>query len=234
MPVGPERTGWLVTIRDVTDRERRKLELQRQNERLERFASVVSHDLRNPVHTATGYLSLAEETGEMKHVAPARRSLDRMDDMIGGLLTMTRAGDAADRTERLRLSRVVDDAWETSRTEGATLRSTVDNDVEIEANPNLIRNVFENLFRNATSHNDTPVTVRVGTLPNAEGFYIEDDGNGIPADDRETVFDHGYTTESDGTGFGLPIVREIVEAHGWTIRVEEVDEGGARFEIASE
>ena len=234
LPVGPERTGWLVTIRDVTDRERRKGELQRQNERLERFASVVSHDLRNPVHTATGYLGLAEETGEMEHVAPARRSLDRMDDMIGGLLTMTRAGDAADRTERLRLSRVVDDAWETSRTEGATLRSTVDNDVEIEANPNLIRNVFENLFRNAASHNDTPVTVRVGTLPNAEGFYIEDDGNGIPVDDRETVFDHGYTTESDGTGFGLPIVREMVEAHGWTIRVEEVDEGGARFEIASE
>ena len=233
LPVGPERTGRLVTIRDVTERERRKRELRRQNERLERFASVVSHDLRNPLHTATGYLDLAEETGETEHVETARRSLDRMHDMIDGLLAMTRADDAADRTERLRLARVVADAWETSHTEGATLQSVVDDDVEIEANPDLIRNVLENLFRNAAAHNDPPVTVRVGTLPDGEGFYVEDDGDGIPVDDRETVFEQGYTTTSDGTGFGLPIVREIVEAHGWSIAVAESEDGGARFEIVT-
>ena len=233
LPVGPERTGWLVTIRDVTERERRKRDLRRQNERLERFASVVSHDLRNPLHTATGYLDLAEETGEMEHVATARRSLDRMHDMIDGLLAMTRADDAADRTERLRLARVVTDAWETSRTEGATLRSDVDDAVEIEANPDLIGNVFENLFRNAATHNDPPVTVRVGTLPDGKGFYVEDDGDGIPVDDRETVFEQGYTTGSGGTGFGLSIVREIVEAHGWSIAIEEGEDGGARFEIVT-
>ena len=230
LPLGTQRAGQLVVIRDVTERERRERELRAQNARLDRFASIVSHDLRNPLHTARGYLDLAEETGEMEHLAAVRRSLDRMDSMIDRLLAMTRAEDAAEHTETVELTAVVDDAWETSHTEGATLRTEID-EARIEASPELLRSVFENLFRNAAAHNDPPVTVRVGTLPDGEGFYVADDGDGIPADDRETVFEHGYTTASDGTGFGLPIVREIVEAHGWSIAIEEGEDGGARFEI---
>ena len=74
------------------------------------------------------------------------------------------------------------------------------------------------------------VTVRVGPLSGG-GFYVEDDGPGIPEDERDQVFESGYTTERDGTGFGLNIVREIVEAHGGAISLTESDEGGARFEI---
>jgi len=73
------------------------------------------------------------------------------------------------------------------------------------------------------------VTVTVGTLP--DGFYIEDDGPGIPADEREDVFDAGYSTTEDGTGFGLSIVEEIADAHGWEIRAAEGSNGGVRFEI---
>jgi signal transduction histidine kinase len=62
-------------------------------------------------------------------------------------------------------------------------------------------------------------------------IYVADDGCGIPADAREAIFASGYTTAEEGTGFGLAIVGEIVEAHGWTIDVTESTEGGARFEI---
>jgi signal transduction histidine kinase len=72
--------------------------------------------------------------------------------------------------------------------------------------------------------------VRVGTFDG--GFYVEDDGPGIPKEKRETVLQAGYSSDADGTGFGLAIVKEIVEAHGWEIRVTESEEGGARFEIA--
>ncbi|MES3160178.1 MAG: HAMP domain-containing sensor histidine kinase, partial [Halorubrum sp.] len=133
-------------------------------------------------------MDLAEETDEMEHLAAVRRSLDRMDSMIDRLLAMTRAEDAAEHTETVELTAVVDDAWETSHTEGATLRTEID-EARIEASPELLRSVFENLFRNAAAHNDPPVTVRVGTLPDGEGFYVADDGDGIPADDRETVFE---------------------------------------------
>ena len=76
---------------------------------------------------------------------------------------------------------------------------------------------------------DGPVSVTVGAFDG--GFYVADDGPGIPPARRETVFDPGVTTAADGTGFGLAIVREIAEAHGWTVSVTESESGGARFEI---
>ena len=63
------------------------------------------------------------------------------------------------------------------------------------------------------------------------GFFVEDDGDGIPKDEYDDVFSHGYTTNVDGTGFGLSIVEDVVEAHDWTITITESHEGGARFEI---
>ena len=75
------------------------------------------------------------------------------------------------------------------------------------------------------------VTITVGELPDGDGFYVEDDGVGIPPDAREDVFDPGYSTDEDGTGFGLSIVRQVVEAHEWEIRAVEGSEGGARFEV---
>jgi len=70
----------------------------------------------------------------------------------------------------------------------------------------------------------------VGTLDSG-GFYVEDDGPGIPEKNREEIFDRGVTTEDDGTGFGLAIVDVIVGAHDWSITVTDSETGGARFEI---
>ena len=75
------------------------------------------------------------------------------------------------------------------------------------------------------------MTVSVGVLPDRPGFYVADDGPGIPESDCESVFDPGYTTREEGTGFGLAIVAETVAAHGWKIQVTESETGGARFEI---
>jgi len=73
------------------------------------------------------------------------------------------------------------------------------------------------------------VKIRIGTLDS--GFYLADDGPGIPADEREAVFESGYTTSEDGTGLGLRIVKRIVEAHGWEIESTNSASGGAGFEI---
>jgi signal transduction histidine kinase len=79
-------------------------------------------------------------------------------------------------------------------------------------------------------HAGVSVTVRVGPIEN--GFYIEDDGQGIPETDRERIFDHGYTTREEGIGYGLSIVRSIIDAHGWEITATEAAHGGARFEVS--
>lgn len=108
----------------------------------------------------------------------------------------------------------------------------VESDVgTIEADESRLHGLFENLFRNAVEHAGDDVTVRVGRLTDETGFYVEDDGPGIPADDRDEIFDHGFTTSEEGTGYGLSIVAEIVAGHGWDITVSESDTGGTRFEI---
>ena len=75
------------------------------------------------------------------------------------------------------------------------------------------------------------LTVSIGTLDDGSGFYVADNGPGIPESQRDRVFESGYTTSDSGTGFGLAIVAEVAEAHDWSVRVTEADGGGARFEI---
>ena len=76
---------------------------------------------------------------------------------------------------------------------------------------------------------DGSVRITVGALE--EGFYVADDGTGIPADERERVFDPGHSTIAGGTGLGLAIVDRIIAAHDWDVTLTTADGGGARFEI---
>ncbi|WP_340098893.1 PAS domain S-box protein [Salinibaculum salinum] len=217
----------LSVLRDITDREKRERELERQNERLEEFASVVSHDLRNPLNVAAARLELAQEECNSEHHAAIERAHDRMEGLIDDLLTLARHGKTPADVSSVDLTGLVESCWQTVETNDATLVTDVDR--TIRADENRLRQLFENLVRNAIEHGGEGVTVTVGTLD--DGFYVEDDGPGIPPDDFDDVFDTGYSTSQDGTGFGLSIVKQIVEAHEWEIRVTEGSEGGARFEI---
>jgi signal transduction histidine kinase len=107
----------------------------------------------------------------------------------------------------------------------------VDLSVALEADSDRLRQLLENLLRNAVVHAAPAPEIRVGSLADAEGFFLEDDGPGVPEADRERVFEAGYTDHDDGTGFGLPIVRRIADAHGWSVRLTEGPAGGARFEF---
>ncbi|RLM57241.1 sensor histidine kinase [Halobellus sp. Atlit-31R] len=208
-------------------RVRREQMLAEQNERLETFASVVSHDLRNPLNVVTGSLQLARRDGASPHVDRAARAADQMEDLIEQVLTLAKQGDDIGDRCPVRLGSVVDDAWDTVEIRGATLR-VVDDLGTVEADPDRLCEAFGNLFRNAVDHCGDDVSVRIGSL--ADGFYVEDDGPGIPEETRRSVFDRGFTTDG-GTGLGLAIVRTIVEAHGWSIEIREGSNGGARFEV---
>jgi signal transduction histidine kinase len=75
------------------------------------------------------------------------------------------------------------------------------------------------------------ITVTVGLLADGSGFFVEDDGVGVPDADRESVFEAGETGSGSGSGLGLAIVRRIAQAHGWTVDLTDSDTGGARFEF---
>ena len=212
---------------DITERKEYERTIERQNERLDQFASVVSHDLRNPLNVADGRLSLAMDDHHSDHLVQVDRALDRMSALIDDLLTLARAGDPVTDPEPVDLAALAASCWEHVQTADATLVTDVDRTVR--ADESRLRQLFVNLVRNAVEHGGDDVTVTVGGLD--DGFYVEDDGPGIPGDSRDDVFDAGYTTAADGTGFGLKIVEQVADGHGWEIRVAERPEAGARFEI---
>ncbi|WP_262177425.1 hybrid sensor histidine kinase/response regulator [Haloarcula laminariae] len=205
----------------------REAELTRQNERLEEFASIVSHDLRNPLQVAEGRLELLQEDCETEHVAAIERALARMDALIEDILTLAREGDTVSELEDVNLREVCGACWQHVETAEATL--DIRTDKTIRADRSRLQQLIENLVRNAVEHGGGDITVTVGDLDT--GFYVADDGRGIPANERESVFAAGYSTEDNGTGFGLSIVKEVADAHGWNITLTESEAGGARFEI---
>ena len=208
-------------------RVRREQTLAEQNERLEAFASVISHDLRNPLNVVSGSLELARAETDSEHLDRAARAADRMDDLIDQVLTLAREGEDISETQEVRLDTVAERAWGAVDSGAADLR-LVGEPWRVEADPDRLQEAFENLFRNSVDHAGDDVTVRVGRLET--GFYVEDDGPGIPPDRRESIFERGKSS-SDGTGLGLSIVRSIVEAHGWSIRAGAAADGGARFDV---
>ena len=255
-------------IRDVRERKRREEALRRKNERLEEFASIVSHDLRNPLNVAQGRLELAREEHDSEHLEAVANAHGRMATLIDDLLTLARDGEGVEETERVPLRELAEVCWEGVETAAASLR--IETDRTIRADRSRLRQLVENLMRNSVEHGSTgsraelgdsvehgstgsraepgdsvehgrsrdgdavehageDVTVTVGDVEG--GFYVADDGRGIPESDRETVFETGYTTSDDGTGFGLEIVEAVASAHGWDVRVTDAAGGGARFEF---
>lgn len=228
-------SNWEVTLVDLMSRwvtyelQRRQVtdQLQDQNDELERFTGIVSHDLRNPLAALEGWLEMAEETGDPDHFARCYDNIQRMEALIDDLLTLARTGAEIDDVQQVALGTLAEQAWGSAETAAATLSTETGR--RIRADESRLQQLLENLFRNAVKHGGDAVTVTVGGID--DGFYIADDGPGIPADERNTVFEAGHTSDPHGTGFGLTIVEEIVEAHGWTVRIVESDTGGARFEI---
>lgn len=224
---GEVATGQLITISDITQRERYRRELEQTNERLEEFANVISHDLRNPLNVAQGRVDLARTECDSEHLDHVVRAHTRIEVLIDDLLTLAREGEEVGELEAVDVRDVTEMCWQTVETTQATVVIQIDR--TIQADQSRFQQLLENLIRNAIEHGDADVTVTVGEL--ADGFYVEDDGPGIPEDDRDEVFDAGYSTAEEGTGFGLSIVKQIASAHGWDIRVTEGTDGGARFEI---
>ncbi|MDY6779984.1 MAG: PAS domain-containing sensor histidine kinase, partial [Halobacteria archaeon] len=213
---GDER--FLALVRDITERKERERQLRKQNERLEEFASLVSHDLRDPLNSARAQVALIRneiddsepDTLDSRRLDSLDEVHDRMEEIIEDVLTLTRKGKTVGEMDEVPLEETVDEAWSTSETESAVLEK--EDLGTVLADDERLRTVFENLFSNSVRHVGDDVTVRVGRLDGGNGFFVEDDGHGIPEGERDKVFDHGYTSSEEGTGLGLSIVRSVAEA----------------------
>ncbi|MFD1646769.1 histidine kinase N-terminal 7TM domain-containing protein [Haloarchaeobius litoreus] len=237
-------TGSLVVLHDITEQREREALLEETNERLDEFASVVSHDLRNPLTISQGYVEILRERHsdpELEEVADANA---RMQEIIDDTLRLARLETQALDEEWVSLHDAAIDAWGLVDTDDARL--AVDADGSVYADPGRLQTLLENCFRNSVEHGSTsrravsgdsvehgspddgtPLTVSIGWLD--DGFYVADDGVGVPEEVRDDLFEMGVSSVEEGTGFGLAIVERTVRDHGWTIELADAD--GARFEV---
>ncbi len=203
-------------------------ELRDRNERLEQFASTLRHELRNPLNVLDGYLDRARDQNADEAFDVCQEATDQMKQLLEDTLLIIEGDDVDTDPEPVDLSAVCDGSWDVVSARSADLE--IDASKQILADEVRLKQLLENLFRNAVEHAGPNVTVTVGDT--GDGFYVEDDGPGIPEDERESVFEEGYSGSSAGTGIGLAVVRAVADGHGWCVRITESGEGGARFEIA--
>lgn len=235
-----EILGVLVVLRDITDQHEYQRQLEEKTEQLDTLISIVSHDLRNPLSVASGNVELLRQDDDDDRLATVADALDRMEELVEETLQTARqdARQDADLSdlEPVSLSRLTEDSWEMVTTGDETTLEQGE-DMVLLGDAERLRTLFENVFRNAVEHNEPPLSIYVGAISTDDGqqdetgFVFEDDGTGIPAEQRDSIFEHGFSTRADGTGLGLSIVADIVEAHGWEIHVSESEDGGARFEV---
>ncbi|ERG97642.1 MAG: signal transduction histidine kinase [Haloquadratum sp. J07HQX50] len=230
-PFTDDETLFAELISHALEHELQRNQLLDRVDRLDQFASVVSHDLRNPLNVAQGRLSIASEETNNEHIEIAMDATERMEGIIADVLSMTRQGQNIEETERVHLSSTAEACWQSVETDDAELLIEVD--MLFQADPSRLRQLLENLFRNAVEHSGEDVLIRVGALSEKEGFYVEDNGPGVSDSEQENVFEAGFSTDDDGIGLGLSIVDAVVSAHGWMIQLTEPVTGGARFEISN-
>jgi signal transduction histidine kinase len=234
VPITAENGGRLALFYDVTAERERREQLEAQNEQLDRFASLISHDLRNPLDVAIGRTNAIRKLNEKPelddHLASTQDALQRMKSIITDVLALARKGEDIGETMPVSLTESTEQAWNTVETEEATLERELD--AVITANPEALAHIFENLFRNAIQHAGEDTTITVGRLEDDTGFYVADDGPGIPEQERDRLLEAGESDAQNGTGLGLAIVESITTAHGWKLTVTDAESGGARFEFS--
>jgi signal transduction histidine kinase len=248
---GATTIGRVFILRDITALKQREQVLKAENKRLDRFASVLSHDLRNPLQAAKTRLKVAKHVGggdPEGHLSDAETALERMTEIIEDMLLLTWIGRgvAPEDLEAVELEEVAREAWGSVVALEATFG--VQSSAKIKCHRRQFRRLLENLFRNAVEHGGEAVSVSVGILPketlthgdppderSSGGFFVEDNGPGIPEKHRKKVLEDGYSSRPEGTGLGLSIVQGIAESHGWSVSICEPAapgrESGALFEF---
>ncbi len=223
-----EKNFFIAAYTDVTEQKKAYEDLKQQKKELSDFAHTMSHDLNNYFFKIRGLVHLLESKGENPEIHGIQLLMAEMSNLIQHSIALADAGLVIDKKQKIDLAHLVHDVAARHLPEGiALVQGSL---LSVMADEIKLLQIFQNLFRNAAEHG-SPTTVEVQRYNSEEGIriVISNDGKPIPNDLRPNVFQRGFTTKEKGKGYGLSIVKKLVEAHGWQIKL--IDTPETAFEI---
>lgn len=226
---------------EITERKRAEEALRKQEAlaRLGEMAAVVAHEVKNPL---TGIAGALQVIGNRMPAASAERRV--VGDMIERIWSLHRslqdllvfARPRAPEPRPMPLTRLLASSLDLLARDARFVRvqtSLEGPELEVEADPDLLREAFLNVLLNAAQATEGGGTVRVVVAEAGAWCRVDviDDGPGIPPETKDRAFEPFFTTRVRGTGLGLPIVRRTVELHGGTVTLECPPQGGTIVHI---
>ncbi|MBI1221735.1 MAG: PAS domain S-box protein [Bacteroidetes bacterium] len=249
---GNEKTGTMIcTAQNISGSEqsrivleRRTKELEHRNAELDQFAQIVSHDLKSPlraIYNLSEWIKEAKtKNGEEMdvHIAMLQKRIQRMENLVNGILSYSSAGKNKQDTSFFSASEVLSDLCESYRNINPNVRIILDDLPDMHEDRLAFEQVFSNLISNAVKHNTNPnpeVVIRYEFEPGEHHFFVEDNGPGIEPDFHQKIFQIFQTLESrdqrENTGVGLAIVKKICDENSWNVQIIQRNNPGTCFAI---
>jgi len=252
----PDKTNAILLIlRDATESDtmRRNLyqtlhALKQRGAELDIFTRTISHDLQSPLVTVDSFLQLMQrqvarnEMPDMEDMNDVRQAVNRMSDLLRGLLNLARSGKRIGERQPCKIADITTQACKMlqGKIRHYKARVQIADDLPVVWGDNLrLLQVQLNLIDNALKYHraDTPPAIRIASAdtPSGKAFCIHDNGLGINSEDQYLIFENFTRIENatEGSGMGLATVHSIIEQHGGKVWVESQGlDTGATFYIS--
>ncbi len=224
----PDRGYIEGVIVDITEQHEALEMLKKQKEELSDFAHSMSHDLKNIFQNMLGFIELTQEEQNYSHLMRLKSLLNETGEMLDHSVALADAGLVIEETVNVELTPLVKEVADSIIPENVCYSQ--EELPMVSADQRKVAQIFRNLFDNAIQHGQPrTIDVRVSKTDMVYRIKVTNDGKAIPATQRSKIFQRGFTTSKNGQGYGLAIVKHLVEAHGWTIKL--LNERKTTFEI---
>jgi len=219
----PETNIFVASLMDITSKKKIEKELKEQREELSEFAHLMAHDIRNSLSAMEGFIDLHSETKEDSYLEKVNKQTLYLRGLLDRSIELAEAGQSVEKSDNVDLNELVKSVAEMILPKGMKIEQK--NLTNVQADKSKLSQILKNLFENAVIHGK-PKNITVKQLETDDEIIlvIRNDGEKISPKVVEDAFETSFSTKEMLEWHGLTIVKKLVTAHGWNIRLDEYDE----------